>query len=287
MGIKELKAQVKIKKEVVDPLFAVIIGCSGAGKSFLTGTLDVPTLYLHLRSEHHGPKAATASNKHVLPVCLDLMEEFDQDIEELKGVTIGEELNNHQTLIKLKHYSSLKLKNEGISAVVLDSLSDLEMVIKNTPEFKQACVSSNGKFNKFNESDELTRKIREIIANFQHLSKEGIHVLVTLAGVVSALDDNSAASIIQPKLSTFGVSDSIPRMFSDVLLVTRMKHEGVTHHVLSFDGNFQRTTKDLAGKPTKIMNFAPRIAGLSTDDVPEYTKADLKVILQLKIKKGE
>ena len=284
MSLKELKALVKAKKNVADPLFAVIVGCSSAGKSFLTGTLGVPTLFLYLSTEHHGHKAASSSNANILPVCLDVMEEQDKDIAGLASNRTGDRLNDTQSILKLKHYSSLDLKSEGIEAVVIDSLSDLEQVIKATPDFKQACIASNGKMNKFNEGDELIKRIREIVIGFQHFTKEGVHTIFTLAGVVQAVDENSAASIIQPKLSTFSVADMIPRLFSDVLLVTRMKHEGEMKHVLSFDGNFQRTGKDITGKTNKVMNFAPRVSGLSTDDLPEFMKADLKEVLKLKNK---
>lgn len=285
MSIADLKKLVKAKKDKVEPLFVLIVGQSGSGKSFLAGSTALPTLYMYLRSESHGPASASSTNPNIFPVCIDKFEDTDKSIVGITGLKIGDVLNPDQTLLKLKHWSAMNLKDEGIGAVVIDSLSDLESVIKDSTAFKNGCLSATGKHNSYNEGPELIKKIREIVLGLNHHTDDGIHVVLTMAGVVQATDENGAAHTVLPKTQTFGTADLIPRLFPDILLVSRLTYEGDTKFACIFNGNFERKGKDISGRVVKTLNFSPRLTGLAIDDLPDMVKADLKVIIDLKNKK--
>lgn len=277
--IANIKKAFKNKKE--DPLFCCLVGPSGSGKSYLIGTLSLPTAYLYLSSEAHGPKAASSTNDNILPICLDMKEEFD-NFEDVANIPVGSPLSPEKTLAKYNHYVNLPWADEGVKALALDGLTDMELVIKNTLAFKAACTNANGKYNKFAESDELIKFIWNLNKPLMAQHRNGLHVLVTIAGVVQTLGENGAAETIQPKLSTFGVADQIPRLFGDILLLSRARIEGETKHVIVFDGNMERKGKDAAGNVTKISNFAPRLLGVDTNNLPPMCKADLKKVLEIR-----
>jgi hypothetical protein len=285
MSIQKLKEMHKANKNKVEPLFALIIGQSGAGKSYFSGTSGLPTLFLYLRTEQHGPQAAASTNNNILPVCLDKFESSDSGITGLSNMKIGDVLSPDQTLLKLKHWSALNLKDEGIGAIVIDSLSDLESVIKDSTAFKQACLSATGKHNSYSEGPELIKKIREIVLSLNHHTDDGVHCFLTMAGTVTATDENGAAHTIQPKTTCFGSAELLPRLFPDILLVSRLTYEGETKFACIFNGNFERKGKDQAGRVLKTLNFSPRLTGLSIEDLPDLVKADLKAVLALKNKK--
>jgi len=79
-------------------------------------------------------------------------------------------------------------------------------------------------------------------------------------------------------LSSFGISEKIPRLFADVLLLSRVDGE----YSFLFNCDIKRVSKDKVGTVKKLLNFSPRLNGLLADQVPEVMKADLKEIVKLK-----
>jgi hypothetical protein len=256
-AVAQAKARMEDKK-----LNAIVLAPSGGGKSSLAGTLGVPTLYLHLSAESHGPIAAsTFSTGDVDPVCID------------DGRTPDEALEFLQALLNDKEFLS------GYDAIALDSATSLEQVIRNSDNFRARCISEKtGKVNSFAEPAAVLTIFSEIIRLLQATGK---HTILTLALDVKAMDGETGEILeAMPKLSTYSVAESIIMQFGDVFIIGPMTKGDKTAHRIQFSGKVSKTSKDASGNVKKFINFSPRVTGVKV--LPDSLPAKLSEVVKLK-----
>lgn len=252
-------------------LEALVLACSGGGKSTLAGTFGVKTLYLYAQGENHGVKAArSVGGVDVVPLCFD------------DGATPDEALSRLTAI--LKDHANIKKHNFG--AVVIDGASELETLIRSSDNWIKACKTSKGAHNTFEEPKATIAGFRPIITALKDLQRAtGIHYMVTCILDVKDFGPNGEINEAMPRLQGYSVAETLVQQFGDVLVVGRMERSGQIKHKLQFATGLTKKSADEAGTIKKMLNFSPRIAGLNVADLPPYLDADLKQVIALKVAK--
>lgn len=249
-------------------LRAIILGPSGSGKSSLCGTFGLKTLYLYASGEDHGPMAARAlGGKDVLPVCFDRDSsgQLDPDVAYGRLLDILGEVDNK------------------FGAVVLDGATELEFLLKQTKEFKAACLTDKGKHNSFAEGPAMLQLIRPVINELKRLSKARIHTAMTCVLDVQSISDSGEILESKPRLSTYAVAEGVIQQFPDVFVVGRMSNGKEAQHRIQFLAGVSRDSKTESGMIKKTINYHCRLTGVHK--LPVTAAADLKEVI--KLKKGE
>lgn len=271
------KALKSAKKET-SPFFGLILGPSGAGKSTLIGTLKKPTLYLYTSVENHGPVAASAVNKDIIPMCLDRSDS-------------GELLNADQTFERTLEILNDKSVANNVSAVAVDGATELDQIIRKSSTFKKYCTTDKGLHNTYKEGEAVIFHLKQVVEALKGLNSLGMHCFVTCAAMVKTTDETGGVSECTPKLIGFDTANDLIRQFSDVLLVSRIvvptedNEEPHPVHALLFHSQISKTSRDLKGQILKTANFSPRVSGLLVEELPPVMKADLSALLKYKEKK--
>ena len=275
-------AKLKSSKPKVSPMFAIIFGASGAGKSTALGTTGLSTLLLHGPTENHaGTNARLLGKGKVFPL--------EYTVRNDKGVVDAD--------ATFKNLLSI-LKDDEISkqfeAVALDSWTELQTIIGETREFREACLTEKGKHNKFAESDEYTRRLNQVVHACLHLHSKGIHVFTTCAAIIKDTDVEGSDVSAKPNLKGWSVGEDLVRNFPDVLYVQLVrvindKGDEVSKHKFLFNPKVSAEAKDMGGKVTKVSfsNFAPRISYFKRDDLPHDSDVDLAKIIKSRNAKNE
>lgn len=266
-------------------LKCVIMGCSGAGKSFAIGTLLGKTLILTTRNELHGVYSASLSSKDVYYVCIDKKEEGDED----KKFNDGDPLPPDVALSKFRR--TLKSDLSFFDNIGVDSLTDLDLLFRASKEFDTKTRTDKGVHSGFMEPGAVLGFFREIFDTLAELNDKGKNVVCTLAARIRDKDATGKVQDVSPVLSTYGVAEDIPRAFPQVLLLDEAEKEEngevVKKRVFSFDASYQRASKDQTGAIKKAFNYSPRLVGVSDEDTPAAMPADLNKVLELIRKKGK
>lgn len=262
VDFKALKANAKKKTEGTG-LCAVILGAGQAGKSTLLGTLPGNTLILHTKDEAHGVLSAGIYNKSVTGLCIN-----PDDTSEDEALAI---------MLAVLGQPDLR---DNFDCVCIDSISSVEMLIKASDGFKASCKSATGKYDKFAESGNLLMRIQELVNASSSFRNKGGHFLVTLPAHVKAVDADGGAETVEPMLSTYGVANSIPRMFDVVLFVTHAVVEGERRRVLDFGTEAKKDSKNVSGLVNKQLNFKSCLRGVPDADLPEMFPANLSKLLE-------
>ena len=262
-------------------LGALIMGASGGGKSFITGTLGVKTLYMYTLGEDHGPKAASVQGKdQVVPLCIN----YDADGNLLTYID-GETPDYDKIYGNLLNILSSgdALKEAGFEALVLDGVPELESIIRSTNLWKEKCKTNKGAHNSFAEGpavNELMRPVFNLLKDCQR--KHGMHYVVTMTLDVAQVGDDGSIIQASPQLSTYAVAETVARQFGDILVVGRMSKGDSVKHKIQFMSNVTRASKDLNGIIKKAMNFTPRLGAVPVENLPPIMDADLSKVLELK-----
>ena len=275
-------AKLKSAKPKVAPMFAIIFGASGAGKSTALGTSGLSTLLLHGPTENHAGTNARLMGKGKI---------FSLEY------TVRNEKGNVDPDASFKNLLSI-LKDEEIAkqfeAVALDSWTELQTIIGETREFREACLTDKGKHNKFAESDEYTRRLNQVIHACLHLNSKGLHVFTTCAAIIKDTDVEGSDVSAKPNLKGWSVGEDLVRNFPDVLYVQLVrvindKGDEVSKHKFLFNPKVSAEAKDTGGKVTKVSfsNFAPRISYFKRDDLPHDSDVDLAKIIKSRNSKNE
>jgi hypothetical protein len=280
VDIKALKAVAKAKLNTPEAVFALLVGPSGFGKSSMIGTLKGTTLFIHTRSEHHGLRAAAALGGDMLGICIDMKEEIDGS--NYDDVVIGDLLSPDQAYDKLVSVLSSDLS--GIDNIAVDSLSDLDLLLKRTSTFTNMCQTDKGRHNKFAEPEASIKLIRGVVDLLGTHHARGKNVVVTLAARVKERDGDGKLESVELILSTYGCAEQIPRLFSEVLLLDIVEVDEEKRHACVFLAQVKREAKDVSGTVKKAMSFEPRITGVTRDKLPAFCKADFNKISELKTK---
>ena len=266
-------------KQMKNPLLeAIILGASGAGKSYCIGTLGVKTLYLYGTRESHGPQtAAVQGDKNIVPMCFD------------HGVWPGEKeprpFSSDESMVFIE--SALRdfdwIKQEEFKAVAFDGMAVLEALVKDTTEWREKCKTAAGKHNTFKETEASVDLIGRVIGFLKGVQREcGTHLVAT--GIIDVKDTDQYGGIVEasPRLQGYGLAESLNQHFGDVLVVGRMSRDGQTKYKFQFLTDLVRTAKDEHGNQKRAMNFSPRMSGC---EVPPMMDADLSQVAKLKREK--
>lgn len=250
----------------------MVLGQSGAGKSTLAGTFGVKTLYLYTTGESHGlTSAKTFGGDNVLPVCINLE----------GGTLLSADKAYERLLSALSDVESIK--SEGFGAVVTDGVTELEVLIRETKQFKLMCQTDKGTHNAFNEPKATVAMIRPVIEALKHLQRQlGIHYMMTGILDVSSVSENGEVLESKPKLQSYAVAENVIQQFPDIIVVGPMSNGEAIKNRIQFLAGVSRESKDAAGTVKKTINFTPRLAGVPREKLPNTTKADIQELIKLK-----
>lgn len=268
-------AKLKSVKPKVNPMFTIIFGASGAGKSTALGTSGLTTLVLHGPTENHAGTNARLTGKGKI-----FSMEYTARNE--KGAVDADA--SFKNLLNILRDEELSKQFE---AVALDSWTELQTIIGESRDFREACLTDKGKHNKFAESDEYTRRLNQVVHALLSLNSKGLHVFTTCAAIIKDTDSEGSDVSAKPNLKGWSVGEDLVRNFPDVLYVqlvrvTNDKGDEVSKHKLLFNPKVSAEAKDQGGKLTKVSfsNFAPRISYFKRDDLPHDSDVDLSKIIK-------
>lgn len=259
-----------------DLLFAAVLGMSGGGKSRVCGTMPGKILYLFTGAEKHGPLSASSAGGKIIPI------QADFNYTTRKPFNTKDEVYINLLNILKSHESFIK---GGYNSIVIDGLTEMEMIIRETKVFKDKCKTSSGGHNSFQEgvaTSDLIRVLLDELRNLQRATK--CHVAVTCILDVKALGDSKEILESSPKLKSYGVAEGLIPQFDDVLVVGRMqKDDEIPEYNFQMGSGVSRTSKEVNGRVKKTINYNPRISVLNHgQEIPEYIPADFKNILAIK-----
>lgn len=252
-------------------LYLLAMGQQGAGKSFLAGTLGVKTLYLYFSGESHGTASAKIEGaSNIETYCLD--------------VYAGNQLSPDDTFKHLLFVlnNAEMIEDEGYKLIVIDSASELEILIRETKEWDKATTSSSGKHDGYAEKGatiDMFRKVTSVLKNLQR--KLDVHIMMTCILDVRSVGELGEIMESSPRIRGAGVAEFLNLQFDDVVAVGRMQKDGITKHKIQMGVNMSKVAKEVSGGQ-KTINYNPRIKGIKTEDLPPFMPADLKVVANLK-----
>lgn len=264
-----LKQAVQIKN---DGLFLCVLGSSGAGKSHFIGTYPGRVLYLYGSGESHGPSSASKSNDNIIAV------PWDKEVN-----TAGQlvDLHPNKIISRIKDLLSIDtLKQNEISCVALDSITNLVADMKNTELFKQRCTDGRGRHNPFKETEALVEIMSQFVRVLQTLSDtHNIDIITTLDLQIQSIADDGTILEAKPSLPTFGVAKSLVQMFPDILVLGRMGEKR-----LPMFQNLAKTAATSVDRNTqtvvKYVEFNPRLRGVA--ELPEMLEPNAAKLLEMK-----
>jgi hypothetical protein len=166
----------------------------------------------------------------------------------------------------------------------VDSLSELESVIRSTQKFKVACQTDKGTHNSFAEGNAVIGLMRGVFTRLKDLQLNlGIHFACTCPLNVISKEDNGEINEASPKLSTYSVAENVVLQFADIVTVGRMANkEGKMAHRIQFGSSISKESKTASGAVKKFLNFSPRLAGVM--ELPSHMAADLSKLAEIKAK---
>lgn len=275
-------AKLKNVKPKTQPLFAIIFGASGAGKSTALGTSGLNTLLLHGPTENHaGTNARLLGRDKIFPL--------EYTVRNDKGNVDADA--TYKNLLNILKDSEI---SQQFEAVALDSWTEVQTIIGETREFRESCLTDKGKHNKFAESDEYTRRLNQVVHALLDLNGKGVHILTTCAAIIKDSDAEGSDVSAKPNLKGWSVGEDLVRNFPDVLYVQLVrvineKGDEVSKHKFLFNPKVSAESKDAGGKTTKVSfsNFAPRISYFKRDDLPHDSEVDLSKIIKSRSKRNE
>ncbi len=256
----------------------ILLGHSGAGKSYAIGTLGVKTLYLYAGKESHGPSAAsTEGGDNIVPLRFDRGMWPGDKLPVERAFTADEQYLYLEMLLKDHDY----IKGEGYGAIAIDGLPVLEAMVKETSAWKERCKTASGKHNTFKETEASQETLGNIIGWMKAAAAVcDLHIIVT--GIIDVKEKDGYGAVVEavPKMGGYGLCESMIQFFGDVVVKGKMSMNGETKYKFQFLSDLTRTAKDEAGNLKKAMNFSPRITGVK--NVPDMMDADLAQLAKLK-----
>ena len=267
VDIKNLKAKAKAKVNNMG-LCVVILGPSGSGKSSAAGSLGKEILFCACSTESHGPVSAGIHGANITPYFIDLNDD-------------GSQKSPDQALTDLVALLSDPTLSANFDTVVIDSLTDYELLVLRSGWLKEFAAGPNGKENSFKRPEGVLTKIQELFSLAHLFRSKGTHFIVTLPAHVTGVSAEGTADTIAPLLSSYAIAERIPRLADVVLYVSQVEVEGQTARAFLFDTEVSRQQKDLGGNVKKYLNFKPSCRGVDDSALPTMMKADLKKIVQL------
>lgn len=256
-------------------LFLALLGPSGSGKSHLAGTAEGKILYLHGGAESHGVTSARKSGGDVLPV------RIDRD----KNGALKPDATYKRLLECCK---SEVIRKAEIKTIVLDGLTDLEKLIRETDEFKNRCTTAKGVYDKFSEVPAMISMMDKVFDALRTAQLEcETHVVVL--GILDVQAENEKTGAIEkaaPRLTGYGVAVTAIQQFGDILTVGKMrKPDGTAGWLIQTGSTVSKVSKAAekdGGHVKKFINFDCRLQLPPGVELPAFIKADLAEVIKLK-----
>ena len=190
-------------------LDAVIIAPSGGGKSHCIGTLHGTVLYLYGEDESHGAVSAAGKKAEIKALS------WSKDPETGAPLKADESLSLLSCLLTPDF-----IKNNGITAIALDSLSSLEKLIRCTGRFKAGCLTKDGVHNAYAEPSQCLKIMDEIFNQVRSLKTVvPVDFIVTCVADCLEVNENGSYRKIKPKLGSYSLAESCIQQFAHILLV--------------------------------------------------------------------
>mgnify|MGYP003648307473 CR=1 FL=1 len=264
--------------EDTSKLELLLMGPSGAGKSYTIGTLGVKTLYLYGTRETHGYLTARVQGKDcVIPMCIDY--------GQWPGETANRAFTADETLqfVRALLTSFDWIKESGFEAIALDGIAALEVIVKDSTEWKAKCKTSQGKHNSFKESEASSEILGGIVNLLKGCQRElGVHIIATAPLEIKDQDGFGGITEAMPRLAGYGVAEAIVANFGDILVVGKMTKGTDVRWRFQSLMDIKKVAKDENGTIKRILNFSPRLSGAS---LPITMEADLSKVIAMKAKK--
>lgn len=243
------------------PLFAVVMGSSGGGKSSLLGTLPGKTLAIYFRSDLSGPSfSASTSGSDIVPFLVDPTDmTADEAVAELY-----EQLRNPNLVKTFKN-------------ITVDGLPALEDLLNRTEACLAAGITKAGKVDTFGKDRFVQEKLSELVRLLVDQRSHGVNIAVTTLARIA--DDGDGTTQITPKLRGFNTVEALLPSFATILLVVRNAQD--RSHFLDMAAKIFKKKADQTGKEVAVASFSTRIEGLRVEQTPPKISPDLKKVLAL------
>ena len=252
---------------------AIVLGQSRAGKSYLAGTMPGKTLFLYTQGEDHGKHSARLAGGKIVPVAFDIDETgkvlgYDTAIKRLLTI-----LQDEEGIVKA-----------GFKSVVIDGLTELEVVIRGTSQWAIDCRAKSGEHNGFAEPGATLKMIRPVMDALRSLQRNhSLHYYMTCLLMVKETSDDGEILASEPKLVGYEVAAQLIPQFPDQIMIGRMiSDKGVEAHRLQFGAKASKTVKEKNGTIKKQVGFVPCLQFVPSNQLPTTLKADMGAVLKLK-----
>ncbi len=259
-------------------LFLLLLGASGNGKSYVQGTFGCKVLYLYTKGEDHGPKSASRSAEagglgtSIVPVRID----HDG----------SKDLNADESLARLHNILDdvAGIKAAGFGALVLDSFTELEHLVRSSKKFIAMTTTDAGKHNSFAEGGATLFQFKEIIGKLKKLHKEAkIHICATEILTIKELNDEGLILDSSPQLLGYAVATGVVQQFDDVIIIGKMSKKDKIAYRFQLIAESGKVSKDAITKEVKkTFNFSPRLTGVDILALPPTIDANLTDLIKLK-----
>jgi hypothetical protein len=253
-----------------DKLFLLVLGASGAGKSFCFGTAPGKIAYIYLNAERHGVSSARKSGNNIIPILIDI------------DKTGAERKPDEAVKYGLAALNPEALKKAEITTVVVDGLTELEKLVRRTKKWQERCETASGKHNSFAEPA-ATVEILDQFMTALRIAQDtaGVHVVVSGILDVQEADANGSVTLAKPRATGYTVAESMIQQFPDILVIGEVtKRDGTSGRVFQTGGELKKVSVDEDKKVKRFINFSCRLSGVA--ELPTFIKADLKSVIELK-----
>lgn len=276
MGFDFAAAEKAASKEAKPtPLIAaIVLGQSRAGKSYLAGTMPGKTLFLYTQGEDHGKSSARLAGGKLVPVAIDIDD---------NGAVLGSD-SAYKRLLEILRDEAGLLK-AGFQSVVIDGLTELEVLVRGTSQWTIDCTVKGGGHNGFAEPGATLKLLRPVMDALRSLARNHkVHYYVTCLLMVKSTADDGEILASEPKLTGYEVAAQLIPQFPDQLVIGRMVNsEGVESHRLQFGAKSGKTAlKEKSAEIKKQIGFVPCLQYVPSTSLASTMKADMGAVLKLK-----
>lgn len=258
-------------------LHAVVLGVSGAGKSFLMGSYPGKVLHLVGRQETHGvAQSKKCSEAH--PNNTIVSARWDK----LSGKTLDADFALEHLINNL--LNAEVLKKAGIQCVCIDGLTEIEQLIMQSEAFRSRCRTKKGDIDGFKTKEAVLTVFRPILDRLADLYNDH-NIDVVCTGILEVQEVSNIGEILesQPVLTQYGIAKTIVMTFPDILPIGQMMGKsGKLSRRFQFQAKITSTSKDASGRVKKFHDFTPRVAGFDSYETPRTLPGDLSDLLAKK-----
>jgi hypothetical protein len=266
VDVKALKDKYA-KQRSVSPIFAVVLGTRGAGKSTTAaGTWPQGTKILHVAflQEDHGIEAGLGiakDSEDIIPIIVD--------VDDKKG-----KLNHDESLnafLALLQDDIIK----AVDVVVIDGLSALDVIVAN-----HSTVNTATGYEKKRCADMLYDKILHALKVMANVYKK--HVVITCSTEVRMRDGEVWET---PSLRGGSAVDSVIGACNVILAMGKVEQEDKPPlYTFIFDSNIKKSGTKM-NKDNYVFAVNPRITGVDGADIPQMMKASFTFLMKFKAEK--